>query len=382
MFVKPPRRVLHLDPAGQLWGSEQSLLLLLKHIDRREFQPFLCLPRHSQLADKAREIDIPCFVYFRDKLHRAPRFSPRKVVATFGLIRVAHRVKPDLIHLNQAGAIRYVLLLHKFFPCPIIVHVRLAEDAALLAKRLSAGLQMNLIANSKFVYNKLIDHGIRPRIVHCVYNPIDLSIPKDKDRCVMNLKPKDLNRIATNQVVGFVGRISEDKGIQLFLRAMQEVFNKRLNTIGIVIGDSAPKKANSEKDYLVLMKELASQLGIADRVMFLGFREDARWLMQCFDVFVLASDEEPWGRVICESLIAGTPVVATDAGGAREIVQSGTSGLLVPPRNSNALAEAVIQLLDSPDLGQQMVLKGREWVRKNCDPKRHAEAVMEIYRSL
>ena len=299
-----------------------------------------------------------------------------------GLIRLAYRVRPSLIHLNQAGAIRYVLFLHRFFPCPIVVHVRLAEDAPLVAKRLSSDPKICLIANSKFVSKELIAQGINPAIVHSIYNPIDMSKQKEADQFVSKLDARILDHLSTNHVVGFVGRISEDKGIQLFLYAMQEVLNKRHDIIGVVIGDSDPRKKKKEKNYLVLMKELASQLGISNRVIFLGFRSDARRLMQSFNVFVLPSDEEPWGRVICEALIAGVPVVATEAGGAREIIQSGESGLLVPPRNPEALGNAVMKLLNSPNLANKMMLKGQDWVRKNCDPKRHADAVMKIYRSL
>ena len=382
MVTKPVRRVLYIDPAGQLWGSEQSLILLLKHIDRHQFHPSLCLPPQSLLGKKANEMNISCFPYFRDNLHCSPSYSFKKMVATFGLFRAAYTVKPDLVHLNQAGAIRCVLFLRKFFPCPLVVHVRLAEDAPLIAKRIGRSTKINLISNSKFVYDRLIKNDISPKIVDTVYNPIDRSIDEGDQACLDQALPKELGLLTTNHIVGFVGRISENKGIKLFLHAMQRTLNDRSNVMAVIIGDSGKKVRKGDKDYFELMKELACQLGIIDHIVFLGFREDATRLMKYFKVFVLASDEEPWGRVICESFISGVPVVATDAGGAREIVQSGRSGFLVPPGDPKAMAAAIIRLLDSPDLAQKMANIGQDWVKNNCDPLKHADAVMKIYRSL
>jgi glycosyltransferase involved in cell wall biosynthesis len=123
-------------------------------------------------------------------------------------------------------------------------------------------------------------------------------------------------------------------------------------------------------------------LGIGDNVEFLGFRNDVPELMKQIDVFVMASDAEPWGRVVAEAFVGGAAVVSVNAGGPREMIEDGVSGLLVPPGNPPEMAAAIQKLLESPSRIRTMAAAGRAWVLRECDPANHARKIEAIYSRL
>lgn len=124
------------------------------------------------------------------------------------------------------------------------------------------------------------------------------------------------------------------------------------------------------------------ELGLEDRVTFLGFRDDAPALLADADVFVLPSRMEGLPLAVLEALAAARPVVATAVGGTPEVVRDGTTGLLVPPGQRVALADAVRRLLDDRALAHRMGLAGRELVEREHTAAVVARAVAGIYQEV
>ena len=374
--LKNPIKVLFIDPAGNLWGSERSLLLLLKHLDRKKVEPYLCLPPNSKLSEVAREIKVPCAPYFASNLHTKGPFS--KAVALLGLLWAAYKIKPDVIHLNQAGAVLYAELAARIFKVALIVHVRMEEDCDFISKRLRFISNPKFIAISAFIVKELHRYGVNSESIQLIYNPIESNKPSMKYESFYDI---GIKLPESSVKIGFSGRLCATKGINLFIEAMQFVIAERPSSIGVVFGESA-ETTSEGLDYLSAMKNFSKELGIADRIMFLGFREDVQLLMQFLDVFVSSSDTEAWGRSICDALVAGVPVVATDVGGVSDVIRNGVTGYLVPPRNSNALSDAIIQIIEDPAKGRLMAKTGKEWILDHCNPKKHAKIITECYEKL
>ena len=145
--------------------------------------------------------------------------------------------------------------------------------------------------------------------------------------------------LAGRTTIGIVAKLSPVKGHQYFLEAAAAIADARSNVAFLVVGDGVRKKE---------LEEMAAELGIADKVIFAGARDDVPSLLKLMDVFVLSSLSEGSPNVVLEAMAAGLPVVATDVGGLPEIVIDGESGILVPPGDSGALAAAVGDLLDDP----------------------------------
>jgi glycosyltransferase involved in cell wall biosynthesis len=150
-----------------------------------------------------------------------------------------------------------------------------------------------------------------------------------------------------NPTVGVVGRLQCGKGQEIFLQAAARLAGVREDVRFIVVGGAVLGWEGSYPDEL---RRLAVDLGIADRVHFAGHQlQIDRWY-DALDVVVQASFGESFGLVLVEAMALGKPLVATSVGGQLEIVEDGTSGLLVPSGDSDALAEAVGRILADPGL--------------------------------
>ncbi len=174
-------------------------------------------------------------------------------------------------------------------------------------------------------------------------------------------------------LVGVVGRLVADKGGIYFLQAATRVGREFPSARFLFAGRGTEEPA---------LRRAAEELGIGERVLFLGFREDIPEITAALDVSVLPSiDCDASSAVLKEAMAVGRPVVATSIGGAGEIVLDGVTGLLVPPADSEALAEAIGSILRRPDRGREMGTLGRERVRSLFTQDRLVEGTLEAYRS-
>src|SRR5207244_4140922 len=150
------------------------------------------------------------------------------------------------------------------------------------------------------------------------------------------VKRKELGLPPDGVIVGTVGRLVPIKGLEWLLKAAPQVLAQFPQACFVIIGDGP---------LLSELKELASELGISPRVVFLGTRHDIPECLTALDLFVLPSLNEGMGRALVEAMAVGCPVVATCVGGIPDVVTDGATGLLVPPRDDRALADAILTLL-------------------------------------
>ena len=140
-------------------------------------------------------------------------------------------------------------------------------------------------------------------------------------------------------------------------------------------------KGDDKGEEEMRLKEQVKNLGLADRVHFLGWRADVDQIMGCFDIFVLPSLNEGMGRVLVEAMAAGLPIVASRVGGIPDLVKDGKNGLLVPPADASALAEAISDLLTDKEKRNRMGEAGKKMCRQYS-----AEAMVEqidnLYKEL
>jgi glycosyltransferase involved in cell wall biosynthesis len=142
--------------------------------------------------------------------------------------------------------------------------------------------------------------------------------------------------------VGVFSRLAPWKGQHVLIDALSDLPGVHALFVGDALFDG-------DESYAETLRTRAAQRGVADRAHFLGFRDEVPVLMQLVDVVVHTSTApEPFGRVIVEGMLARRPVIATNAGGAREIVDDGCTGLLVPPGDTRALAAALRHVVDYP----------------------------------
>jgi glycosyltransferase involved in cell wall biosynthesis len=176
-------------------------------------------------------------------------------------------------------------------------------------------------------------------------------------------------------LVGMFGRVSSWKGQDVFLRAMARLPGVR----GVIAGGAL----FDEQDYERQLRDLARELGVAERVTFAGHIEDPMTLMAACDVVAHCSTApEPSGRVIVEAMFAQTPVIGSDAGGVREFIESGVTGLLTPMKDDAALAAAISRYLDDPAWARTVVVRARERALENWSSRATVAGFQRAVESL
>lgn len=171
----------------------------------------------------------------------------------------------------------------------------------------------------------------------CMYNAVNLErFVRPRDLASRQLKRAELGIPPGAPLVGSIGRLTAQKGYSTLLEAAAHVRAELPNAHLLIVG---------EGELRAELERQADKLGLADRAHLTGPRQDVDELLPAFDLFVSSSLWEGLPTVILESMAAGVPVVATDVSGTRELVRHGVTGLLVPPGDAAALAEAMLQAL-------------------------------------
>jgi Glycosyltransferase len=167
-------------------------------------------------------------------------------------------------------------------------------------------------------------------------------------------------------VIGVLGRIDPQKGQEEFIRAIPILLKHQTNLHFIIAGDETEGQHGFKKT----LEDLSIELGVSDEVQFLPFTDAVPEFMSALDIFVLPSHTETFGFVLVEALAMGKAIVATNSGGVPEIITNGSTGLLVPPQNVPALAEAILKLLKDQHLRSSFSLEARTDALKRFDVAR------------
>lgn len=173
-------------------------------------------------------------------------------------------------------------------------------------------------------------------------------------------------------VVGTVGRLIPIKGSNFLLEAAGEVIKKRPETIFVFLGEGELQKQ---------MEERASQLGIREQVMLLGWRPDVASIMSTYDVFAFPSLNEGMGKALVEAMAMGKPVVASNVSGIRDLVVNGENGFLVPPAQPELLAKRIKYLLENPQIRQAFGMAGKR-MAGGYSADSMVEEIDQLYLSL
>ena len=214
---------------------------------------------------------------------------------------------------------------------------------------------------------------VNPRIqkkITVIHNGVKLDTIDSIARHCGNGLPDGLLRARFR--IGILGRLTYQKGIDIFLDTASEITKNRNDVAFLIVGDGPLREA---------LEQRAASLGIAACVFFLGLRTDAISLLKLFDVFLFTSKYEPFGLVLTEAMAAGVPIVALQLHGAvSEILQDSVNGSIVSTTDPVALASRVLRLLDDVQLRERFVTCARQQVEEKFTIEENARKVKEVYR--
>jgi glycosyltransferase involved in cell wall biosynthesis len=360
------------------WGGQPARILMLSQgLRDRGHQVAIAAPRGSVLAGRARESGL---LTFEDAAFRKPKHLASTIADVRRLAAHLDAARYDLVDAHGSQDLWTTVLARRRLhaPPPPLVFTRhnTKRVAAHLFNRWLYRQVDQLIVVSGSVldrYRPFFERGVLSRervsIIHSAYRPdrFHPGIDGSAVRAALGVGPR-------TPLVGAVGRLVPDKGQDDLLRAAVEILRRKPETRFALVGAGTAEAA---------LRALAAELGIASACVFLGFRDDIPAITAALTVAVLASvDCDASPAVLKEALACGVPVVATDIGGASEIVRPGETGLIVPPHRPGDLAHALLALLDDPERARLMGGKGSADVAGRFTPDLLAEQTLAAYRAV
>src|SRR5262245_5595538 len=367
-------RVMYVVDHLKIGGAQTHLVQLLSRLDRQRFSPMVCaLKASGDLVSTVERMGVPVFDGGLGRTLMGP-----------GGLRVLGRLA-RLLRRERVG-VAHAYLFHPNVLAPIAARLarvpavivskrsldrypaRLTRWACQLGNALADCIMVNADAIGRFVAEEercspdkmvLIPNGVREEAL----GPLrDGHVV----RAALGLPPGA-------RVVGAVSRLAWKKGIRFLIQATPRLIEAVPETRVAIAGDG-PLRAELEAE--------AAALGVADRVLFLGSRDDTIDLLAAFDVFVLPSVVEGMSNALIEAMAARRAVVATDVGGNAEVVVDGETGFLVKSADPDALATAILKLLDAPELAADMGAAGRRRVLEQYRIDVMVERIQGLYGDL
>jgi glycosyltransferase involved in cell wall biosynthesis len=254
----------------------------------------------------------------------------------------------DLIYANTQKALVVGAIASFFSRRPLVYHLHdiLSPEHFSSTNRRIAIISANrfaslVIANSQASKLAFVEAGGRGEITEVVYNGFDIKNHQTSELDIQGLRQE--LKLEDKFIVGHFSRLAPWKGQHILIEALTKCPE---NVVAILVGDAL----FGEEDYVESLHKQVVELGLENRVKFLGFRSDIARLMSACDLVAHTSTApEPFGRVIVEAMLCGTPVVATASGGAMELVEEGVNGFLVTPQKAEELAIVINTCLKEPE---------------------------------
>jgi glycosyltransferase involved in cell wall biosynthesis len=368
-------QIVHIIKIVLTAGAERHLLRLLPGLKARGLDVHLIVlvqPDKPMDDFVALAADAGISVE-RIKIHRHADVTllPR-------LARRLRQLRPDVVHTHLIHADLYGVLAARLVGVPTVVMSRHNDNAfryypmARLLNRMLWGLVSGGIAISEALREFCISvEGASPNKVVTIHYGLDRP-QTDMSAVHSNLR-RELTLPDNALLLGTVSRLIEQKGLHYLIHAMQQLHIDYAKLYLIITGDG------------VLRHDLEAQVAAAklqERVRFLGWRDDAGEVMAGLDVFLQPSLWEGFGLVLLEAMAHELPIIATHVSAIPEIVQDGKTGLLVPPKDADALASAVRRLVDDPELRRQMGAAGHARLGSHFSEAKMMDATVAFYQTL
>lgn len=387
-------KIIHIITRLDKGGSAENTLLTALGINKKKYEVILVKgptyesrmsnKEHATISADLKEarlkgvriVNIPFLLR---------RINPvYDLLALFSLYVFLIKEKPSIVHTHTSKAGLLGRLAAKLAGIPIIIHTPhghvffgyfepFKTKIFILLEKLASRITDKIVTLSNrekedYVLFKIAEEDKLSVICSGIgLNKFKESLLSEKQ----NLK-KELGIPENSLIVGTAGRLVPVKGPEFLIKAAKYVISKYPDAFFIFTGDGYLKQYLEKK---------ASNLGLRENIIFMGWRDDAAKILSLYDVFVLPSLNEGMGRVLVEAMALGKPIVASNIGGIPDLVIHGKNGFLVPPKNPKELAKYIQVLLEDKDKREKMGLAGKE-MAYNFTSERMVEKIANLYKKL
>lgn len=377
-------RLLKLLPAFACGGTERQAANLARMIDSSRFAlGFACLKRWGHFLKEVEEHQIPVAEYPINRL-----YGPRALWQQARLARDMRNNGIDILHSYNFYANVFAIPVARMAGVPVtIASIR---DQGIYLTRAQERVQKHccrfadcVLVNAYSIRKWLVSEGYRAEKIAVIENGIDLS--RFERKASGSRIRQELGVAENAPLVVMLARLNPQKGIDYFLEAAAEISHRCQRARFLVVGDkliSRNGQVMRDTEYIDQLERYAARLGLGDRLIFTGFRDDVPELLSEAAVSILPSFSEGLSNTLLESMAAGVPVVATRVGGNPEVVTDGKTGFLVPPRDVGALVEATMSIVNDPDLRRCMGAEARRQAIARFSLDRMVRETQDLYLRL
>jgi glycosyltransferase involved in cell wall biosynthesis len=372
-----PTPIAYVIPRMWVGGAPNHLIRVLERLDRRRFAPLLCClntdARSVLLLDRVRGLGVPILdAELRDTPNSLVR--PHSFLQMGRIAREFRRRNVRIVHSYLFHANWFGTLTARLARIPVAIVSKRSMDVYSRARdrwacRLADRLADCVTAVADAVRDHVhAEHGCPLQKIVVIPNGIGAPArATTADRtAALGVSPGD-------QVIGTISRLVWKRGHEELLEAAAIVTREEPSVKLAVVGDGPLRPS---------LEARAAALGLNGGVRFLGAVPHAAGLLPHFDVFVLSSVWEGMSNSLLEAMAAGRPVVATRVGGNPEVVVDGETGLLVPPRDAPALAEAMLRLLRDRELARRFGDAAKRRVESHFTLEQMVGRMQELYDQL
>jgi D-inositol-3-phosphate glycosyltransferase len=353
------RNIAFVCFSSSFGGLELSMLKLASQFNKRMADCVIIVPPNTLLAQSAKQYDL--------------RVEPVKtklkygdIAASIHLARILQSHRIDIVVIMQSKDMSIVTLAHLLSPNTKLVFYQEMQFGINKRDILHTWMYSHLslwITLTKKMKREVIEHTRIPQDRISV-----IPIGTDMKRFDPNLYNRETTR---NQfgipqekiVIGVLGRIDPQKGQEEFIQAIPLLLEHRNDLHFVITGD----ETEGQQGFKKTLEDMSHKLGVHNYIQFLPFTHAVPEFISALDIFVLPSHTETFGFVLVEAMAMGKAIVATNSGGVPEIITDGSTGLLIPPQNVPALAEAILKLLKDQRLRSSFSSEARADALKRFD---------------
>jgi len=366
-------KILHVIHSSELSGPQRHLFDIARSIDRNRFSMEVACPE-GWLSKELEKNNI--------KTHKIELKDGLSINSLLSLYKIAKKGSYDIIHAHMGRTGIYAKLVGVLTGKPVIVTEHLvAHDhfwiknhlkrrLHLLGHIISNKMTRLIIAVSKEARDAYIERqGIAPEKVVTIHNFVDTDIVASEDEVEKTRRELGIDKDCF--VVGFLGRLDWRKGLKTIVDAAKGL----KEVMFLIVGDG-----NARDDLIAEIK----RKGIDKDFVLTGLRQDVPVLMKAMDIFVFPShaEYESFGIAVIEAMSAGIPVIASDIGPLREIINDGENGILIPKKDPVALRSAIERLIKDRDLMRRLGEEGRRTILEKFSLKKAIREIEGVYERI
>lgn len=375
--------------------SRKLKILEVCNLDRFAASPYL-LPFFRKLVRKGHRVHVACRVTsFGDMLREAGitvhdlpftrRLTPRRDLQCYRELRsLIRREGFDIVHTHnpkdgvlgrlaawKAGVPRIIHTCNGFYFSHRSTALR--KNLVIAVERFAARrCHLVIFVNSEDLALAATRKVVAPNQAKLIYNGVDTARFHPGEETALR---EELGIPPSAVVIGYLGEIRREKNLEVLVRAAGRLLPSHPEIYLVLAGDSSREPREPAR-----LEKIASRLGLEDRLVLTGHRNDPERFHRLFDVYVLPSSREGFGVTLIEAMASGTPVIACRVRGPREIIDDGLDGILVRDGDPEELADAISFLLETPEAARKYAERAISKVSREFDQKSMYTKLLSAYR--